>query len=119
MADNQDTSTAEAIKALAERLTEHQVFGTPVQHGSATLVPAADVRAGGGLGGRARRGPDQANGGAGFVAKPVGAWAITENGTVTWHPAVNVTRFIQSGQVALTVLVVGTVWAATRRRRRR
>lgn len=108
------TPTAEILTALADRLGEHQVFGTPVTQGSTTLVPVARVRAGGGVGGRAKRRPEQAGGGVGLVARPAGAWAISEDGAVSWHPAVDVNRIVLGGQVALAAVLI----AAVSRRRR-
>lgn len=113
MSDNPlGTPTADVITALADRLSNHQVFGTPVQHGTTTLVPVAYVRAGGGFGGRAQRRPN----GGGFVVRPAGAWAIGEDGCVSWHPAVDVNRIVLGGQLALaTVLIVATAAALHRR----
>lgn len=106
-------SPADVVAALADRLGAHQVFGPPVQQGGTTLVPVAKVRAGGGVG--ARR-PDQ-GGGIGFVARPAGAWAIGEDGSVTWHPAVDVNRIVLGGQLALAAVLIATAVATARARR--
>ncbi|GAB3295085.1 hypothetical protein [Parasphingorhabdus pacifica] len=99
----------EILTALAGRLGEHQVFGQPVQQGATTLVPVARIRVGGG---RRRRAENE---GTGVVSHPVGAWSIREDGTVCWHPAVDINRIVRGGQFALAaVLVVAAV--AFRRR---
>ncbi len=117
MSDNPlENPTADIITALGDRLSNHQWFGAPVQQGATTLVPVAYMRAGGGFGGRRAR-PGQGNGG-GFVVRPAGAWAIGEDGCVSWHAAVDVNRIVLGGQLALAaVLMVAT--AATLRRTRR
>ncbi|MGI9064772.1 MAG: hypothetical protein ACR2FQ_13335, partial [Pseudonocardiaceae bacterium] len=78
-----------------------------------TLVPVASVRAGGGFGGRSQRGPD---GGGGFVVRPAGAWAIGEDGCVSWHPAVDVNRIVLGGQLALAAVLIAATVAVRRRR---
>ena len=109
------TPTADLVAALADRLGRDQVFGTPVTQGTTTLVPVARIRAGGGLGNRAKRRPDQANGGVGLVAGPAGAWKISEDGCVEWHPAVDVNRIVLGGQIALAAVLIAAL--TTRRRR--
>ncbi len=89
--------TPDLIASLAERLREHQVFGPPVERGEVTVVPVAEVRGGGGIGGRGRL-DKGGNGGFGLIAKPVGAWVIA-NGKVSWQPCVDVNRAVLSGTV--------------------
>lgn len=105
-------SPVDVVAAQVDRLGVHQVFGSPVQQGGTTLVPVAKVRADGGFGGRR---PDR-GGGFGFVARPAGAWAIGENGSVTWHPAVDMNRIVLGGQLALAAVLVATAVAAAGRR---
>lgn len=102
---------------LAERLAEHlehlgrdQVFGPPVVQGDTTLVPVARVRAGAG------RRPGKGGGGVGVVARPVGAFSVSAEGRVSWHPVVDVNRIVAGGQLAVVALVALGV-AAMRRRR--
>ncbi|MQA12722.1 MAG: hypothetical protein GEV09_00720 [Pseudonocardiaceae bacterium] len=117
--DAPGTSAADAtaLENLETRLSNHQVIGTPVQQGKTTLVPATYMRAGGGVGGRAmRRRPDQATGGGGFVARPAGAWAIAEDGCVSWHAAVDINRIVLGGQLALAAVLIAATAAALRRR---
>ena len=91
----------ELVADLAERLREHQVFGPIVERDGVTLVPVAEVRGGGGIGGRGQADAG-GNGGFGLIAKPVGAWVI-DNGHVTWQPAVNVNRAILTGGAVATL----------------
>ena len=93
--------TPELVAGLAERLREHQVFGPIVERDGVTLVPVAEVRGGGGIGGRGQADAG-GNGGFGLIAKPVGAWVI-DNGHVTWQPAVNVNRAILTGGAVATL----------------
>jgi uncharacterized spore protein YtfJ len=97
--------TSDLVADLAGRMREHQVFGPPVERDDVTVVPVAEVRGGGGIGGRARPG-SAGNGGFGLVARPVGAWVI-KDGTVRWEPALDVNRVILVGNaVALVALLV-------------
>lgn len=113
---DQAVPAAEVIGTLSDRLGQNQVFGTPVQQGRTTLVPVAHVRAGGGLGGWPRSRAEQANGGVGFVARPVGAWAVGEDCSVTWHPAVSVNRIVWGGQLAFAAIAIAVTALVTRRR---
>jgi hypothetical protein len=100
-------SPSTIIATLAEQLGHEHAFGPPVHNGGVTLVPVAAVRAGGGLRPRARSG-------AGMVTRPVGAFSIAADGTVAWHPAVDVDRIVLGGQ-----LLVGVVLAVALGLRRR
>ncbi len=93
------SGTGDVLLQLAARLRENQVFGSPVQRDGVTVVPVAHVRAGGGLGGAAHRGPHETNGGFGFVARPAGAWIVEDSGSVRWRPAVDVTHMAVLGQL--------------------
>lgn len=116
MSDNAlGNPTTDIVTALGDRLSNHQWFGAPVQQGATTLVPVAYMRAGGGFGGRGAR-PGQRNGGGGFVVRPAGAWAIGEDGCVSWHAAVDVNRIVLGGQLALAAVLIAATAAALRRR---
>ena len=108
------SQTGYVLLQLAARLRENQVFGPPVQRGRVTVVPVAHIRAGGGLGGAAHRGPHETNGGFGFVARPAGAWIVEDSGTVRRHPAVDVTRMAALGR--LTAAAALLLLVASRRR---
>lgn len=99
MADNDITAS------LADRLGENQVFGEPVQQGSTTLLPVANIRYGSG-------GPN----GFGVEARPAGAFAVSADGSVAWHPAVSVNRIVWGGQLALAVVLVAAAIAFRRKR---
>ncbi len=98
--------TEDVLLQLADRLQEHQVFGPPIQRDGVTVVPVAHVRAGGGLGGAAHRGPHETNGGFGFVARPAGAWIVQDSGAVRWQPAVDFTRLALFGQLTTAAALV-------------
>ena len=108
------SGTGDVLLQLAARLGENQVFGPPVQRDGVTVVPVAHVRAGGGLGGAAHRGPHESNGGFGFVARPAGAWIVEDSGAVRWQPAVDVTRMAVLGR--LTAAAALLLLVASRRR---
>ncbi len=108
------SGTGDVLLQLAARLRENQVFGPPVQRDGVTVVPVAHVRAGGGLGGAAHRGPHESNGGFGFVARPAGAWIVEDSGAVRWQPAVDVTRMAVLGR--LTAAAALLLLVASRRR---
>jgi uncharacterized spore protein YtfJ len=109
-------ATGDVLLELAARLRENQIFGPPIQRDGVTVVPVAHIRAGGGLGGAAHRGPHETNGGFGFVARPAGAWIVEDSGTVRWQPATDVTRIALLGQLATAALILLGVM---RRRRTR
>jgi uncharacterized spore protein YtfJ len=104
-------TTSDPVTALADRLGRDQVFGSPVQVGGATVVPVARVRCAGGIAAFGRGGSRT---GSGVVARPVGAFAVGGDGSVAWYPAVDVTRIVLGGQIAIAAVLV----AALLRRRR-
>lgn len=104
MTDEHDIATA-----LVDRLGRDQMFGPPTVHGDTTLVPVARVRSGGG-GGRGRDdGGHGDGGGAGISARPLGAFSLTADGRVSWHPAVDVNRIVAGGQIAVVAIVAVAV----------
>ncbi|MBB5154819.1 hypothetical protein [Saccharopolyspora phatthalungensis] len=106
------TDHADILETLAERLGEHQVFGDPVQQGDTTLLPVASIRVGGGR--RGRR--DDDGRGIGVISRPVGAFSISPDGQVAWHPAVNVNRIVWGGQLALAAALIALAIAFRRKR---
>lgn len=108
--DTEGVLSGRKRERLSELLDQYQVFGSPVRQGNTTLVPVASVRAGAGRHASGRRK------GRGIVARPVGAFSITDGG-VSWQPAVNVNRIVWGGQLALATVLVS--FAITCRRRRR
>ncbi|WP_329046370.1 hypothetical protein OG738_31505 [Amycolatopsis sp. NBC_01488] len=80
------TSTARDL------FTAKLVYGDPVERDGTVVIPAAAVFGGGG-GGAGETGALPVREGAGFgvLARPAGAFVVRA-GTVTWVPAVDVTR---------------------------
>ncbi len=112
---DREGSSADVAPALADGSSGNRVFGAPVLRGKTILVPTAHVRAGGHP--RLWCGDEGARAdGAGFVARPVGAWSIGEGGCVSWHPAVNVNRIVWGGQLALAAVVTAVAFVLARRR---
>ncbi len=102
--------------SLRDTMTVARVFGEPYERDGVTIIPAAAVRgAAGGRSGRKEQSGDEGEGGGlGLVARPAGAYVI-KDGTVTWHPAVDVNRIVTLG-------VLGSVtvaWVLARALRRR
>jgi hypothetical protein len=109
------TEEPPAVPAVPAELVEHlgrdQVFGPAVVQGDTTLVPVARVRAGAG------RRPGK-GGGVGVVARPLGAFRVSADGQVSWHPAVDVNRIVAGGQLALVAIVALGVLGLRRRQQR-
>ena len=113
------------LDVLPEVLTVKRVFGDSYEADGVTVIPVATIRGGGGSGGgedeKKESGPRGLGAGAGLgvVARPVGVFVI-EGQTVTWRPAVDVTRIVLSGQlIALAGLLVFRRGFAMRHTRRR
>jgi uncharacterized spore protein YtfJ len=102
----------ELISKVRESLHARVVYAEPVEKDGLTVIPAAVVLGGGGGGsGRVGDAREGDGGGFGLVARPAGAFVI-QNGTVRWQPALDVTRLIGAGVLAVVALT-------GRRRRRR
>ena len=104
------------LSKVTDNLTVGRVFGEPVQHGDILIVPVARIRggAGGGNGTGATDDLSNSGGGGGFDAKPAGVFVI--NGvSVSWQPALDVTRIVIGGQV-VAVVVALVVRSILRRR---
>lgn len=112
--------TADLLAELTSSVTSRRVFDEPVERDGVTIIPAAEVRAGGGIGGRGQGGEGEGNGGMGFKARPVGAYVI-KDGNVRWEPAFDLNRAIIGGQVVsiLALLVLRFLIKTSRRRKRR
>lgn len=98
----------ELLSKVTDNLTVARVFGEPIQHGNVSVVPVARIRggAGGGGGTDALKGDTGSGGGGGFEATPAGVFVI-QNDSVSWRPAVDVTRIVIGGQfVAIVVALV-------------
>jgi uncharacterized spore protein YtfJ len=104
------------LSKVTDNLTVGRVFGEPIQHGDILIVPVARIRggAGGGSGTGATTDVSNSGGGGGIDAKPAGVFVI-KNGSVTWQPALDVTRIVIGGQV-ITVILALVVRSILRRR---
>jgi hypothetical protein len=95
----------EFLPRFADSFTAKRVYSEPYSENGITVITAAAVRGGGGLG---RNDAEHAGGGLGLSARPVGAYVI-RNGRVVWKPAFDVSRIVLRGQIVLltAVLVAG------------
>ncbi|MEV0702603.1 hypothetical protein AB0I53_32425 [Saccharopolyspora sp. NPDC050389] len=108
----EDATRRDILETLTERLGKRQVFGEPVQQGDTTLLPVASVRSGGGRHGHR----DDDGVGIGVDARAVGAFSVSADGKVAWHPAVNVNKIVWGGQLALATVLVAFAIAFRRKR---
>jgi hypothetical protein len=109
----------ELISGARDVVSVKRVYGDPYEKNGLTVIPAATVRGGGGVGmGDVESGESGKGAGFGLTARPSGAWII-EDGRAAWRPAIDVNRVILGGQIiALTaILVTGRVLLAHSRRR--
>ncbi|MCR6483618.1 hypothetical protein M8542_12400 [Amycolatopsis sp. OK19-0408] len=97
--------------AAREVFTANLVYGEPVERDGTVVLPAAAVLGGGGGGGGDRL-PVREGAGFGVHARPVGAFVV-RGGSVTWVPAVDVTRL----GAAASATVVALAWILARRAR--
>ena len=108
------------VQALLSKVTDNlmvgRVFGEPIEHGDILVIPVARIRGGaGGGGGTDATTEDSGSGGGGaFEATPAGVFVV-KNDTVSWRPAVDVTRIVIGGQ--LVGVVVALVLRSILRRR--
>jgi uncharacterized spore protein YtfJ len=99
------------LSKVTDNLTVGRVFGEPIQHGDILIVPVARIRGGAGGGSGTGTGAGASNdvsnsgGGGGFDAKPAGVFVL-KGGSVSWQPALDVTRIVIGGQVVAVVLAL-------------
>jgi uncharacterized spore protein YtfJ len=107
----------ETLKGTYDAMTVRRVYGDPIERDGVTLIPAAAIRGGLGMGGgQDTNGNEGGGGGGGVSARPVGVYRI-EEGKVSWAPALDVTRIAMFGQiVAIVALLV--IRSIVRKRRR-
>jgi uncharacterized spore protein YtfJ len=122
MADTALADVVDKLSGIKDVMTVKRVFGDPTQVDGITVLPVAVVRGGGGAGGGGGSMPEQeqqgegAGMGFGLNARGIGVFAV-QDGSVTWQPAVDVTRIIVGAQlVAVAALFV--LGGVLRRRRR-
>jgi uncharacterized spore protein YtfJ len=80
------------LEGAREAMTVRRVFGEPIERGEVTIILAAQVQGGGGGGGDREQ---NAGGGFGLKARPVGAFVIRGD-TVEWKPAVDLGRVLSA-----------------------
>ena len=115
-------NVVEKLNGIKDVMAVQRVFGEPTVMDGITVLPVAVVRGGGGAGGGGGSMPEQeqqgegAGMGFGLNARGIGVYAV-KDGSVTWQPAVDVTRIIVGGQMlaAAALFVLG---GFLRRRRR-
>ncbi|UOX92419.1 hypothetical protein MUY14_18010 [Amycolatopsis sp. FBCC-B4732] len=80
------------------------VYGEPVERDGAVVIPAATVFGGGGGGGGDTGAlPVREGAGFGVFARPAGAFVV-RGGSVTWVPAIDVTRLGLAAAVTVVAL---------------
>ena len=125
-----DERMNDQLDSLIGSLLTNQVFGTPVEKHGVVLVPVAEVRGCGGVGGAngpqegpgvdaegsgasAAPGPQAGGGGFALAARPVGAWVIRD-GDVQWRSSRNIQALATAGSVVVTALAILTTLAIRR-----
>ena len=113
----------EILNRVREVASVRQVFGEPYESDGTLVVPVARIWGGGGGGtgndqsGGTEKGREGQGGGFGIVSRPLGVYVIRK-GTVSWQPAVDVTRIVIQGQlVAVVALLVARSLIRHRHRR--
>jgi uncharacterized spore protein YtfJ len=96
-----------------------RVFGTPIEHDGALIIPVAAVAGGSGGGGGTGTAPggdsegSGSGGGFGMTARPVGVYVVRGD-DVRWIPVIDSTRVIRAATIvgATALLVASSVaWA--------
>jgi uncharacterized spore protein YtfJ len=107
----------ELIASARDAITVRRVYGDPFEKDGVTIVPAAAVRGGMGVGTRegASEHETDTGGGFGFVARPVGIYAIRD-GRVSWTPAVDIHRLLPAllGSFAIAGMLAIQLFARRR-----
>ncbi len=93
------------ISEARDAMTAKRVYGDPIERNGITVVPAALVR--GGAGGGDGKSEQGEGGGSGFglMARPVGAWVITDDG-VEWKPAMKIERLVLGAQIVAVAAIL-------------
>jgi uncharacterized spore protein YtfJ len=91
----------ELLSGARDAISVRRVFGDPIEHDGAMVVPVAKVGGGGGGGSDTEH-----NGGGGFGlgARPVGVYVI-KDGQVSWRPAIDPVRIAFVVVAALALLL--------------
>ena len=85
----------EMLTGARDVMNVKRVYGDPIERDGILVIPAAKVSGGAGGGGDAE---NNAGGGFGISAKPVGAYVI-KGDTVEWQPALDINRIVLGGQI--------------------
>ncbi|MEV4052385.1 hypothetical protein AB0J55_14480 [Amycolatopsis sp. NPDC049688] len=88
--------------AAREMFSARLVYGEPVERDGVVVIPAATVIGGGG-GGEGDVQPVREGAGFGVLARPAGAFVVRGE-SVTWVPAVDVTRLGLAAAVTVVAL---------------
>jgi uncharacterized spore protein YtfJ len=102
----------ELVDKARDGVTVKRVFGDPIEKDGVTIIPVASVMGGAG-GGEGPAGSDEGAAaptgrglGFGLRATPAGVYVV-KDGTVSWQPAIDITRIAMLGQlVAIVALLV-------------
>ncbi len=99
---------SEFLPRFADTFTARHVYSEPHTENGITIITAAAVRGGGGMG--QNESQHQGGGGMGLSARPVGAYVL-RNGRVVWKPAFDLSRIVLRGQLVFlsALLVAGFV----------
>jgi uncharacterized spore protein YtfJ len=107
----------DVLTKAREGMNLRTVFGEPITHGDLLIIPVAKITGGAGGGsGEDASALKASGGGAGFGIRsvPVGVFTV-KDGTVSWHPSVDVNTVIASGVAAL--ITIGWIVRAALRQR--
>jgi hypothetical protein len=96
--------TSEFLPRFADSFAAKRVYSEPYREDGTTIITAAAVRGGGGLG---HDSGEHEGGGLGLSARPVGAYVI-RNGRVVWKPAFDLSRIMLRGQLVVLTLLLTT-----------
>lgn len=109
----------ELMTNARDALTVRRVYGDPFEKNGVTIIPAAAVKGGGGIGEgeSSETTPGGAGGGFGMAARPVGAYQI-KGEDVSWIPAADTTRVIIAAEIlgVVALLVLRSILRSRRRR---
>ena len=108
------------IAKTKDSLEARMVYTEPYEKNGTTVIAAARIVGGSGGGtGRDQQGAEGQGSGFGLIAKPTGAYTITD-GKVRWEPAIDVNRLVTTiGTIIIAALFLAVrivkirAWTAT------
>jgi len=112
--------TLDLLARLTDNATVRRVYGEPYERDGVTVIPAAEVWAGAGLGRGSSPGDagEGEGGGVALNARPVGAYVVRD-GKVAWQPTLDLNRVIFRGQLVGVVALLTLAWVVRALRRPR